>query len=86
MSMAETVAAEREHVVLPIEGMTCATCVGRVEKALSALPDVQATVNLSSEHADIAFDPARVTPLALTPSSVPVMTSRAKRANSPYPE
>jgi Cu+-exporting ATPase len=63
--MAETVAAEREHVVLPIEGMTCATCVGRVEKALSALPDVQATVNLSSEHADIAFDPARVTPLAL---------------------
>ncbi|MFH1343405.1 MAG: heavy metal translocating P-type ATPase [Pseudomonadota bacterium] len=57
--------AAREHVVLLVEGMTCATCAGRVEKALSALPGVQATVNLSSEHADISFDTAQVTPLAL---------------------
>ncbi len=64
MSMAEA-AAELKHVVLPIEGMSCATCAGRVEKALSALPGVQATVNLSSEHADIAFGTAQVTPLAL---------------------
>jgi Cu+-exporting ATPase len=65
MSMAATAAAERKHAALPIEGMSCATCVGRVEKALSALPSVQATVNLSTEHADVAFDTARVTPLAL---------------------
>ena len=32
---------------LPIEGMTCASCVGRVERALKAVPGVQgASVNL----------------------------------------
>jgi Cu+-exporting ATPase len=65
MSVADSAAAEPRTVVLPIEGMSCATCAGRVEKVLSALPGVQATVNLSSEHADIAFDTAQVTPLAL---------------------
>jgi Cu+-exporting ATPase len=45
--------------------MTCATCAGRVEKALRALPGVQAAVNLSSEQADVQFDPTRVTPAAL---------------------
>ncbi len=48
----------REHVSLAIEGMTCATCAGRVEKALCALPGVEASVNLATERADIAFDPA----------------------------
>ncbi|MGH8221272.1 MAG: heavy metal translocating P-type ATPase [Steroidobacteraceae bacterium] len=54
-----------EHVVLPIEGMTCATCAGRVEKALNGLPGVTATVNLASERADVRFDPARITAPAL---------------------
>jgi Cu+-exporting ATPase len=70
MSAAEAVAAERAHLVLPIEGMTCATCVGRVEKALQALPGVQAAVNLSSEHADVEFEPARVAPAALADAIV----------------
>lgn len=65
MSIAEAAAAERKRVVLPIEGMSCATCAGRIEKALSTLPSVQASVNLSSEHADIAFDRMKVAPLAL---------------------
>ena len=65
MSIAEAATADRAHVVLPIEGMTCATCVGRVEKALSALPGVQARVNLSSEQADVYFDPTRIAPAAL---------------------
>jgi Cu+-exporting ATPase len=66
MSTAEIVAAaEAAHVVLPIEGMTCATCAGRVEKALSSLPGVQATVNLAGEQADVRYDPERVTPVAL---------------------
>src|SRR5579871_788912 len=65
MSAVEAAAAERLHVVLPIEGMTCATCAGRVEKALRALPGVQAAVNLSSEQADVQFDPTRATPTAL---------------------
>jgi len=36
--------------------MTCASCVGRVEKALKALPGVtRASVNLATERAEVAF-------------------------------
>ncbi|TVR10848.1 MAG: copper-translocating P-type ATPase [Salinarimonadaceae bacterium] len=46
---------------ISIGGMTCASCVGRVEKALAALPGVeQASVNLGSEKAEIVFDPKAV--------------------------
>jgi Cu+-exporting ATPase len=39
---------------LQIEGMSCASCVGRVEKALRAVPGVaQADVNLASEQATV---------------------------------
>ncbi|WP_051962338.1 heavy metal translocating P-type ATPase [Serratia sp. Ag2] len=41
---------------LPVEGMTCASCVGRVERALKAVHGVQtAAVNLATERADITF-------------------------------
>lgn len=41
---------------LPVEGMTCASCVGRVERALKQVPGVQsAAVNLATERADITF-------------------------------
>ena len=41
-------------VVLDIEGMTCASCVGRVERALKAVPRVEtASVNLATERAEI---------------------------------
>ena len=40
-----------------IEGMTCASCVGRVEKALSALEGVSdVSVNLASEQARLTVD------------------------------
>ena len=45
--------AAPDRVRLPIAGMTCATCAGRVEQALNALPGVQASVNLADEQADI---------------------------------
>ncbi|HEU0229578.1 MAG TPA: heavy metal translocating P-type ATPase, partial [Burkholderiaceae bacterium] len=39
---------------LAVEGMTCASCVGRVERALRAVPGVSdASVNLASERATI---------------------------------
>lgn len=42
---------------LPIEGMTCASCVGRVEKALRAVPGVaEANVNLATERAGLTLD------------------------------
>jgi P-type Cu+ transporter len=53
--------APEDHVHLPIAGMTCASCVNRVESALSRLPSVTATVNLAQEQADIRFDPRRIT-------------------------
>jgi Cu+-exporting ATPase len=47
---------------LPIEGMTCASCVQRVERALSAVPGVlAATVNLATEKAAVRAGPT-VTP------------------------
>jgi len=50
---------------IPVAGMTCASCVGHVEKALATLPGVSAvSVNLATERADVAFsgapDPAAV--------------------------
>ena len=39
---------------LPIEGMTCASCVGRIERALQAVPGVTTvSVNLATERASI---------------------------------
>jgi Cu+-exporting ATPase len=47
------------EVALPIEGMTCASCVRRVEKALSRVPGVsQANVNLATEKATVVYDPS----------------------------
>ena len=47
------------EVSLPIEGMTCASCVRRVERALTKVPGVSsATVNLASEKAKVEYDPA----------------------------
>ena len=41
---------------LPVEGMTCASCVGRVERALAKVPGVaQATVNLATESAAVTL-------------------------------
>ncbi|MGA0571953.1 heavy metal translocating P-type ATPase [Variovorax sp. VNK109] len=41
---------------LSVGGMTCASCVGRVERALKKVPGVQdATVNLATESARIAY-------------------------------
>lgn len=48
-------------LAIPVAGMTCASCVGRVEKALSALPGMaRASVNLGSEKAEVVFDPGAV--------------------------
>src|SRR3990172_3395099 len=52
-------AAELETLTIGVGGMTCASCVARVEKALKKVPGVSdASVNLASEKATVAFDPA----------------------------
>ncbi len=48
-------------LTLPIEGMTCASCVLRVEKALKKIDGVQeAVVNLATEQAQVKIDPSKV--------------------------
>jgi Cu+-exporting ATPase len=54
--------ARRKTVTLAIEGMSCASCVGRVDKALAALPGVlDVKVNLASETATVTFLEGAVT-------------------------
>ncbi|MEQ1591527.1 MAG: heavy metal translocating P-type ATPase [Thiobacillaceae bacterium] len=43
-----------------IEGMTCASCVARIEKVLNQLPGVSATVNLATETARVNYTPGMV--------------------------
>jgi Cu+-exporting ATPase len=46
------------EVALPIEGMTCASCVNRIERFLRKTPGVQdASVNLATELATIVYLP-----------------------------
>ena len=55
------------EVSLPIDGMTCASCVRRVEKALMKVEGVSdASVNLATEKAKISFDPSLVQIVDLT--------------------
>jgi Cu+-exporting ATPase len=42
--------------ILPVAGMTCASCVARVEEALSSVPGViSASVNLATEKATVEY-------------------------------
>jgi Cu+-exporting ATPase len=54
-----------QRLELPIEGMTCSSCAGRVEKSLNRLEGVEASVNFATERASVSFDPERVEPEAL---------------------
>ena len=55
--MAKDIPETRPAVTLPVEGMTCASCVGRVEKALRGVPGVvSASVNLATNSARVLTD------------------------------
>ena len=48
------------HLALEVTGMTCASCVRRIEKALGRVDGVaEANVNLATEQAHVVFDPSR---------------------------
>ena len=52
-----------EQLTFRVDGMTCAACVGRVERVLARVPGTQeAAVNLATEKASIEFDPAQAKP------------------------
>lgn len=49
--------AHAAHVIVPVTGMTCASCVSRLEKAMTKrAPVQQASVNLALETLDITLD------------------------------
>ncbi len=50
-----------QHLSFRVEGMTCASCVARVERVLSKLPGVEdSTVNLATEKASVTLDAGQV--------------------------
>ena len=49
-------ASHLAQVTMGVTGMTCASCVGRVERKLKKLPGVSAQVNLATETATITLD------------------------------
>jgi Cu+-exporting ATPase len=49
----------QQNLNLDIKGMTCASCVNRIEKALTKNPGViSASVNLATEKARVEYDPS----------------------------
>ena len=66
--MTATVTSQHQtEITLPVDGMTCASCVRRVEKALEKVTGVsEASVNLATERARVAFDPGVVEVAQLT--------------------
>src|SRR5262249_21046347 len=57
-----TATARATTVTLAVEGMTCASCAMRIEKGLKKVAGVaDAGVNLATERAIVAYDPAQTT-------------------------
>jgi Cu+-exporting ATPase len=62
----ETRPATHTSVVLPLEGMTCASCVARIERAVQRVPGVAAaSVNLATGAARVTYDPRQASLAAL---------------------
>jgi len=59
--MTSSVADHLTELSLPIVGMTCASCVTRIERFLGRADGVaDAVVNLATERATVHFDPGRI--------------------------
>lgn len=57
--MNKPVKSDATSFAIPVEGMSCASCVSSVEKAVSKVPGVdKVSVNLATERADVTFKSA----------------------------
>ncbi|GAC1455891.1 MAG: hypothetical protein NVSMB8_01840 [Candidatus Limnocylindrales bacterium] len=69
--MTTETAVPTTDISFPVTGMTCASCVRRIEKALARVDGVAAaSVNLATERATVHYDPGVATPEALTAAIV----------------
>src|SRR5918996_2644636 len=51
------------RISIPVVGMTCASCVRRVERTLSKKEGVaEASVNFAAEKASVTYEPAATSP------------------------
>ncbi|WP_114945055.1 heavy metal translocating P-type ATPase [Microvirga calopogonii] len=58
--------ASIDSIDIPVQGMSCASCVGRVEKAIRSVKGVTAAnVNLATERAHVEFAPSGADPAAV---------------------
>ena len=65
-SRASSAGHPRDTVVIPVSGMTCAACQGRVQRELAHAPGVvDANVNLMMSNATVTYDPAVASPSTL---------------------
>ena len=81
--MADTLTAPTESCTIPVTGMTCAACSGRIQRTLERTPGVaSANVNLMTGAATIAYDPDVTTPDRL----VDTIRSTGYGAVLPLPE
>jgi Cu+-exporting ATPase len=61
-----TSTTDDREITLNVQGMTCASCVAHVEKALKRVPGTQsAQVNLALGNARVRFDPSKTDPTKL---------------------
>ncbi len=74
-----------QRLDLPIDGMTCAACAGRVERSLNRLDGVEATVNYATERASVTFDATRVEPAELV-AAVEAAGYAARLPSAPAPD
>jgi len=64
-------APKSQTLDFPVEGMSCASCVSRVERALSKVEGVQnVQVNLATERAKVTYDGAQATANAVYAAAV----------------
>jgi Cu+-exporting ATPase len=60
-SVSSPVGGGLKKVEIPITGMSCASCVAKIEKGLSKMSGIaDAKVNFATEKATVTFDPSRV--------------------------
>lgn len=51
---------EKREVIIPVMGMSCASCARSVERAVSKLPGIfEASVNYATEKAKVVYDPGK---------------------------